>query len=464
MMARLRHRHADTREAHAVPPDYIADSPRPLRSTGQESFVPRLIGRAPVMVLVMVVCLTGAIAGLARLDRDGDPPHPPPQLSVPAAGETGASTCTDPQAGRQWRVTWKITAGPPIGTPITVVARARATTIVPTGFSARPTRPDAAPAPATSSAPSNRVTASGSTNGVPSAMAAPPAAGGWVSRDGDIWLLRWSPAPGETGRDGPDETYERAGPFATLSGYLVNVGQSPRYVTPDGACTVFLTPFVSGPATGNTVALVGDSLVAQLDAPLDPSTEPGVLQRALQAGGFRVEINGQTGRRFTALPGKAPGIESADTTLLDEIRGLRAAHSMVIALGTNDAGWIALSPDQETYELRLAWVLLRLAPMLDEIRQDGHCTVLVTMAERNKRYAGSAPGRFDEVAQRINAYLRQQADADPQDGLRAFDWAAVANSHGTTDPQPWFGADTIHLTTPGPARYADALAQAAALC
>jgi hypothetical protein len=88
------------------------------------------------------------------------------------------------------------------------------------------------------------------------------------------------------------------------------------------------------------------------------------------------------------------------------------------------------------------------------------------MATRNKTYINTAPGRFDAVATRINDYLRQRAgtQADPHDRLRLWDWAAQADWHGTTDPQPWFDTDTIHLNPAGHAAYADGLASAATLC
>jgi lysophospholipase L1-like esterase len=238
------------------------------------------------------------------------------------------------------------------------------------------------------------------------------------------------------------------------------------FVTPDGACTVYLAPFVTAAVeTRNSVAVIGDSLVAQLYASEDgTATGSGWLLNRLTAAGSRAEIAGQGGRRWTIKPNIESGLAGADMSMLDEIRGLREARSMVIALGTNDAGWVALAENQEQYELRLAWVLLHLAPILDELRDHGHCTVLTTMATRNRTYLNAAPGQFEAAATRINDYLRQRADVDPNDRLRLWDWAAKANGHGTSDPQPWFGADTIHLNQVGHAPYADELTAAAALC
>ncbi len=288
---------------------------------------------------------------------------------------------------------------------------------------------------------------------------------GWTSQNAAQWQLNWSPTLAEVARASKNETWSRRGPFATLAADKVYVGQSPRYVTPDGSCTVFLSPFVSGEAGKPTIAMIGDSLTAQLYAPDDDSfTGPGALAERLESGGDRVEINGQAGRRWTVDPDQTPGLNQADYSMYDEIRGLRSADAMVIALGTNDAGWVAISPDQQTYELRLSWVLLHLAPLVSELQADGRCTVLVSMADVDKRYLGSDPAKFLQVANRINGYFKQRAAANPHDGLKFYDWAAQANSHGYGTKDEWFGYDYIHLTHDGIEAYANALTQASSLC
>jgi lysophospholipase L1-like esterase len=434
--------------------------------------LPALVRRALIPVIVIVLAVAGAAGAVAALDARINPGARPATAGartplVPAVGRTGTSTCTDPVAGQEWRVGWKITAGPTATTGTSVEAQAAATAIVPTGFAVRSIPAPGAGGTGTATAsPSTTAAAAGE---APTALPASPiertTKDGWIDRGADRWALRWSPTLAQTLAAGPYETYARTGPLATLATLPVDVAQSPRLTTPDGACTVFLTPFVSGSAGRPAVAVVGDSLVAQLDATQDDSlTGPGQLPERLSAGGRRVEINGQAGRRWTIMPGTRPGLDQADLSMFDEIRGLRAADSMVVALGTNDAGWAALAPDDATYELRLAWVLLHLAPMIDELAKDGHCTVLTTMAARNKRYLNSMPGRFDDAANRINAYLRERAGADPHDRLKLWDWGTHADPHGTADPEPWFGPDTIHLLATGRNAYADDLTRAAALC
>lgn len=432
--------------------------------------MPRLTGRALGIGLVIVLVGAGAGIGVARLDQAVNPsPRSAATAAdnpvVPTVGTTGASTCTDRARGNEWRVTWKITGAPPPGSS-SVAARAGATVIMPTGFASRTLDEQedvvppvgSAPSPSTSSSPSSTPAATATGTG-------PQGLVGWRTEETALWLLRWSPTLAETMRAGPNETYERVGPFSTLQSIPVDVGQSPRYVTPDGACTVFLVPYVAGSAQGRTVAVLGDSLLAQLYASLDGSvTEPGVLEHDLEGIGMRPEINGQAGRRFTREPGRPLNPETADVTMMDEIRGLSGADARVIALGTNDAGFATLSADRTAYETRLAYVLFQLAPMIDEIQAEGRCTVLVTMSTKDKKYLNSAPGRFDDAARRINAYLTQRARTSPGRVLRVYDWAATADQHiyGTADA--WFGNDTIHLTTNGRRAYADALTRAAALC
>lgn len=423
--------------------------------------MPRRTGRALGIGLVIVLVGAGAGVGVARLDQAGSQPRPVAADSVvPPVGATGASTCADRAGGTEWRVDWKITAAPPAGDS-PVGPRAAATTIVPTGFASRPLAGPGQEAAGTSTA-----TATGTAPATPApGGSAGPASLRWQPKDTDLWLLRWSPTLAETMRARPDETFERVGALATLQTIPVDVGQSPRFVTPDGACTVFLVPFMAGSVQQHTVAVLGDSLVAQLYASLDGSvTEPGVLEHDLEGLGLRPEINGQSGRRFTREPGRPLNPETADVTMMDEIRGLSGADARVVALGTNDAGFATLSTDPTGYETRLAYVLFQLSAMLDEMQAQGTCTALVTMSTRNKRYLNSAPGRFDDASRRINALLAQRARTSPGHVLRLYDWAAAADQHiyGTADA--WFGNDTIHLTTTGRRAYADALTRAAALC
>jgi len=198
---------------------------------------------------------------------------------------------------------------------------------------------------------------------------------------------------------------------------------------------------------------------------------------ALATAGYRVQIDGQGGRRWVSEPpdDRAPDtpgtldvqaaldpLDRADITMLDELRGLREAGTVVAALGTNDASWTALAEDETGFEGRLSWTLGQLRRTLEELSGQGRCTVLVTMAAAGKATAGTDRGnRFERAAARINDLLRGFADASPQ--LALYDWGAQADQHAAGTRQSWFGADTIHFSADGVAAYARALADAAEL-
>lgn len=369
-----------------------------------------------------------AAAGPERLAGGTSPAEAAP-FPVPKPGEAGVSTCLDPIGRRQWRVTWRATQG------------ASGMTVVPTGFAERP-------AVAQRSAGAD--------------AAAPVPNGGWTSRDADAWALGWV-IPSVTATDWARRVEVR-GNLAVLGRRQTPLAYSPRYVSPDGSCTVFIDPFADGPPAGPTVAVIGDSLVWQLLQATRATAPLGLLPRALENRDRRFEVVGQPGRRWTIFPDTTPGLDQADGTLLDEIRGLRGAHAQVIALGTNDAGWVALSTSDQMYQLRLAWVILHLAPIIDEIRSSGQCTVLVTAGDRDESYLGSQVDRFSQAMQDINDYLRRRAEADPNDDLHLWDWAEHVAGHHVGARDSWYAADTIHLNARGRVAYADELTQASALC
>jgi lysophospholipase L1-like esterase len=427
------------------------------------SEIPR--ARPSVFIAALVLLLAGPAALVLVLGRAGPSPvqrtlaQARTGSPVPVAGQLGESVCTDPGRGLQWRVSWKAASDAATPGAGSVRDQARRVSIVPTGFSSRPA-PGLRPA-VTPSAPSAQP---GQPTTTPAAVAG-PASTAWTSRDRDLWNVRWTPSVSEALSRQSADSYQRQGTLEQLALVPLTANQSPRYVTPDGGCSVFVTPFMAGSPGGRTVAVLGDSLVAQLYASADGlGTSEGALQQELDAKGYRPEINGQSGRRWTALPGARPGLAQANVDMMDEIRGLREAQSVVIALGVNDAGWVALAPDPQTYELRVSWVLLHLGPMLDELRDRGHCTVLLTMSDGDQTYLGSAPGMYQRAARQINAYLVQRAQEDPGDRIKLWDWALAAAGHHTSDPVPWFGHDTIHLNTEGQSAYVQELSQAADSC
>src|SRR4029078_11537881 len=103
----------------------------------------------------------------------------------------------------------------------------------------------------------------------------------------------------------------------------------------------------------------------------------------------------------------------------------------VVALGTNDAGWASMADSLSDFELRVAWVVLHLDPVIAEIAASGQCTVLVTAEDRKVSYINHDETLFARAADEINDLLRKRANADPDDGLRLLDWAANARGHPT---------------------------------
>jgi lysophospholipase L1-like esterase len=328
----------------------------------------------------------------------------------------GSSTCHDPDGEQSWRVRWRST-----GSELSA-----------TGFDLRP-----------------------------------DGAQQWSDRGAATWALRWDLTAAQLAGSGTSRINERRGTLAQLSRTPIPPGLSPRFVTPDGACTVYVAAFGNGSSQWPEVAVLGDSLVGQLrDARNSGAFRQGLVQGELNraARPRRVEVVGQGGRRWTPVPDGTSGQLQADHLLLDEIRGLRGVPAQVLALGTNDAGWVALAPDEREFGVRLDWVLEHLPPVLDELARSGQCAVVVTAADEPARYLGSDPDRFARAAHRINDHLRQRAQRSDQDSLRLWDWARQAAEHHTDAAEPWFGSDTIHLNQPGRHAYADNLTRAAGAC
>lgn len=286
-------------------------------------------------------------------------------------------------------------------------------------------------------------------------------AGGWVSAATSAWELRWDSQPDQLGA-----------PFNTVTGDLAQLNQrpvstlwSPRLVAPDGSCTVYLYPFHG--TSGPRVAVVGDSLLQQLNDPSYNRTWPqGFVQGNLAGQGRSTEVEGQGGRRWTPVP-TATGLARADGYLLDELRGLRThgLSGIVVALGANDAGWVAQNGlSAADRQARLDHVLGAIDVILGELDGYDVCVVVVTGPDHPANYWGSDPAQYALAEQAINNRLRFWAGVDPADWLRLEDWAAVSDDHHVGDPDPWYGDDNLHLNDVGLLHYTAALTRAGTAC
>jgi hypothetical protein len=288
--------------------------------------------------------------------------------------------------------------------------------------------------------------------------------GAWVSAATSTWELRWETQPDQVGTSFP--------PFNVVTGDLAQLNQrpvstlwSPRLVAPDGSCTVYLYPFHG--TSGPRVAVVGDSLLQQLNDPdYNRTWLQGFAQGNLAAQGRSTEVEGQGGRRWTPVPGTTDLVR-ADGHLLDELRGLRThgLAGMVVALGANDAGWVAQNGLTESErESRLNDVLTGIDAALAELAGYGVCVVVVTGPDHPGRYWGSDPAHYAWAERAVNDRLRFYAGIDGADWLQLEDWAAASDGHHFGDPDPWYVDDDIHLNDTGRLHYTAALVRAGTAC
>lgn len=266
-------------------------------------------------------------------------------------------------------------------------------------------------------------------------------------------------------------------PFQTIEGNIAAIGggvmrsvlQSPRLVVPDGSCTIYLFPFVD--VGGNTfsgpkIAVLGDDLLAQLNDSTSntPKDWQGYVERELNALGIRAEVEGQgplpggvpvPGRRWTDN-GATNALARADSNLLDEYRGLlhHDVDGFVLALGMNDALYIAAGDTQAQRNARRDEVFQKLTPLITEMGSRARCIAIVTSPQN--------PSVLDEhyqwAADQVNNYFRFITPDTPAAERQFFDFGA--DSLG----QPWFEADGIHLNAAGKAEYTEVLRRAAQTC
>jgi lysophospholipase L1-like esterase len=289
---------------------------------------------------------------------------------------------------------------------------------------------------------------------------------GQTDASGMTWELRYDNTPGEfppQAAAGPPPFHAVRGPLSTIAGTPVATYLSPRLVTPDGACTVYAAPFgnhTSGPGWPR-VAVLGDSLLQQLnDSNFNQSAIQGYLEGNLNSIGVLTEVEGQGGRRWT--DDGSTGLAKADSYLLDEYRGLleHDPDGFVVALGANDALFVATGASQADRDSRLSQVQTKLRQVLGEMRSRAGCLVAITAPEHPNVYSAN----YAAAAKSINDTVRAAAAESTTDSLELVDFADQARTHRNTDPAPWFGGDNLHLAGAGLLVYTATIVQAARRC
>ncbi|MEJ3742865.1 hypothetical protein WEI85_06220 [Actinomycetes bacterium KLBMP 9797] len=294
------------------------------------------------------------------------------------------------------------------------------------------------------------------------------ASGGETDASTLTWELRYENLPTAYPPAGADPP-----PFQSVRGPLTPSGVerpvvlylSPRLVTPDGACTVYLSPFpnAGAAATSPRVAVLGDELVHQLnDSGYNQNAIQGFLEGTLNAAGVRVEVEGHPGRRWTDTVGGS-GLDGADGHLLDEYRGLleHDVDGFVMALGRNDALHVAAGATAAERDARRATVENRLTTILgSEVTTRSGCVVAVTAPEN----ATTVDPYYAAEALYFNNLIRFTAALDGTDAWEAVDFGAQARTHKASDPQPWFAADNLTLNAAGRLVYTQQLTRAAQRC
>ncbi|MFP3968969.1 SGNH/GDSL hydrolase family protein [Actinomadura fulvescens] len=292
--------------------------------------------------------------------------------------------------------------------------------------------------------------------------------GPWTDASTQTWQLRWDHIPSAWDNPWSGPHRQEQGNLATLGPIQVATYLSPRYVAPDGACTVYLSPFANGTAGQPKIGVLGDSLTQSLnDSSYNQQHLQGYVQGNLNGAGRRAEVEGQGGRRWTPRPGTADLVR-ADGYLLDEFRGLlqHDPQGYVISLGPNDGGHIALGGTDQERQARLDATISALRTIINEIRTSGRCAVFVTGPDNLADYLGANPWHYAAATQAINRELRAQANASATDDLKLQDFAALSFDHHTYSQgqQAWFIADDIHLNATGKLHFTNAITQAASQC
>ncbi|TDB97539.1 SGNH/GDSL hydrolase family protein [Actinomadura sp. 7K534] len=294
--------------------------------------------------------------------------------------------------------------------------------------------------------------------------------GSWTDASTETWELRRDDLPSET----PGGFTQEPGDLSTLQGIPVVTYLSPRFVAPDGACTVYTHPFSNGSANQPKVVAAGDSLTASLnDATYNQTHIQGYIEGNFNAAGIRAEVEGQSGKYWLAPPDShgqpRTGIDKAGYELLDEVRGLLAhdPDGFVLALGANDAGQVAWISDAAERQTRINAAKAAIGQYVSELTAAGKCVVLITPPDNLAHYWGSDPWLYAWSAQQLTHEMRSLANASATDLVKLQDFAEHSWDHHSympNNPQVWFGSDDIHLNAVGRLAYTSEFAQAAEQC
>lgn len=277
------------------------------------------------------------------------------------------------------------------------------------------------------------------------------------------WELRWDNAPAEWPSVPHDQVPSPSPSFQQLRGTLADFGGqwrsallSPRLVTPDGACTVYLTPFPNKAAEPDwpKVAVLGDSLLQQLNDPTyNDDHYQGYAEGVLNEAGIAAEVDAQWHSRWTPETG-------GGGHQLDEFRGLleRDVDGFVVALGARDAIHVASVPPGPDRDARMSEVREKLGAAVSETRTRTPCLVAVTTPENPVNIPGVDGTGYATAARQVNDVLRFIAAADDSDGFEVVDFATQAAG------QSWFVGDNLHLNLAGKLSLAAAIGSAARRC
>ncbi|HEV7761549.1 MAG TPA: hypothetical protein VGO78_21230, partial [Acidimicrobiales bacterium] len=291
---------------------------------------------------------------------------------------------------------------------------------------------------------------------------------GEVTAATDTWQLRrdWLPSENQdqNGDGSNDPFWERTGGLDSLDDDAMVDYVSPRLVTPDGTCTVYLSPFQNLLSVPNAprVAVLGDTLTMLVSRSAG-ATIQGTVQANLNAAGISTEVEGTDWKSLGMDVTQTTPLAKANSYLMDEYRGLLDSDvdGFVVALGANDAFRVAAEP-VATRVAKRNEVLGQFMLALVEMQQRSGCVAMVTPPEETTNVDLQTEIHANNEA--LRAFVAQNTS----DSLELVDFAARAHGHRTTDPNPaqnaWFEADNLTLNARGQAEYAADLTRAAQLC